>query len=236
MRMNLDEIVRCVADILLARDDVHDLSIPSGKDSQGFYYEGGPKMLDDRCIFDNCTEKVKTDLLEFYFSQRGLQVSFNWDVNVEFAKLAAKYGKLVARKADGFFPSDFTNEWGTYFLHMAYFGSSEKYEPELVRLIEISPEDGRDGLFIGSWFSQSELVQRTLIKAFCKWVKTPSWDAATGEMFALRYFLRKWEMTVDRRKETEQRARIEKEVSVNHDKAKLENDLKELRKMCRKAL
>ena len=63
---------------------------------------------------------------------------------------------------------------------------------ELARLIEVSPEDGRDGLFIGSWFSQSELVQHTLMKEFQKWEKCPSWGSGTGEMQALQRFRQKW--------------------------------------------
>ena len=93
--MDLNDIVRCIADLLLARHDVRDLSIPSGKDACEFYYEGGPKMLEDRCIFDDCTVDIKISLLEFYFSRQGLRTSFNWNVNIEFAKLAAKYGSLV---------------------------------------------------------------------------------------------------------------------------------------------
>ena len=149
-------------------------------------------MLEDRCIFDECKDDVKTAMLEFYFSPQGLRVSFNWDVNVEFAKLAAKHGKLVEQRAEEFFPKNFTDEWGTYFLHMAYFGSSGKYERELARLIEVSPEDGRDGLFIGSWFSQSELVQHTLMKEFQKWEECPSWGSGTGEMQAMQRFRQKW--------------------------------------------
>ena len=140
--MKLNDIVRYIGSLLSARDDVLDLSIPSDRDSYEFYYEGGPKMLEGRCIFDECTDDIKTALLEFYFSPQGLEVSFNWDVNVEFSKLAAKNGSLVELRAERFFPKNFADEWGTYFLHMAYFGSSDKYERELARLIEISLEDG----------------------------------------------------------------------------------------------
>ena len=194
--MDLSDIVLCIGNLLSSRDDVCDLTLPSAKDSYGFYYEGGPKMLEDQCIFDTCTEDIKAALLEFYFSPQGLSVSFNWDVNVEFAKLAAKHGGLVEQRAEGFFPKNFTDEWGTYFLHMAYFGSSDKYEQELARLIEISPEDGRDGLFVGSWFSQSELVQQILMKEFCKWIDDFSFGGGTGEMQALRSFIGKWERTI----------------------------------------
>ena len=190
--MDLSDIVLCIGNLLSSRDDVYDLSIPSAKGSCDFYYEGGPMMLEDRCIFDDCTDDIKTAMLEFYFSPQGLSVSFNWDVNVEFAKLAAKHGKLVEQRAEEFFPKNFTDEWGTYFLHMAYFGSSSKYERELARLIEVSPEDGRDGLFIGSWFSQSELVQHTLMKEFQKWEECPSWGSGTGEMQAMQRFRQKW--------------------------------------------
>ena len=194
--MDLSDIVLCIGNLLSSRDDVYDLSIPSAKGSCDFYSEGGPMMLEDRCIFDECKDDVKTAMLEFYFSTQGLSVSFNWDVNVEFAKLAAKHGKLVEQRAEEFFPKNFTDEWGTYFLHMAYFGSSSKYERELARLIEVSPEDGRDGLFVGSWFSQSELVQQTLMKEFCKWIESPSFGDGTGEMQALRSFIGKWERTI----------------------------------------
>lgn len=194
--MDLSDIVLCIGNLLSSRDDVYDLSIPSAKGSCDFYYEGGPMMLEDRCIFDECKDDVKTAMLEFYFSPQGLSVSFNWDVNVEFAKLAAKHGKLVEQRAEEFFPKNFTDEWGTYFLHMAYFGSSGKYERELARLIEVSPEDGRDGLFIGSWFSQSELVQQILMKEFCKWIDDFSFGGGTGEMQALRSFIGKWERTI----------------------------------------
>ena len=194
--MKLNDIVRYIGSLLSARDDVLDLSIPSDRDSYEFYYEGGPKMLEDRCIFDECTDDIKTALLEFYFSPQGLEVSFNWDVNVEFSKLAAKNGSLVELRAERFFPKNFADEWGTYFLHMAYFGSSDKYERELARLIEISLEDGRDGLFVGSWFSQSDLVQRTLMRAFCKWADDSSFGGGTGEMQALRSFIGKWKRTI----------------------------------------
>lgn len=193
--MKLIEIINCISEILSARKDVYDLIIPKDEDYPHFYYEGGPIMLDDQCIFDDCSIEIKKSLLDFYFSPRIHNVSFNWDVNIEFAKLAAKYGHFVQGKAKSFFPKNIIDEWERYFLHMAYFGSSIEYEDILIKLINCSPEDGRDGLFIAAWFLDTPRVYESLVRNCLRWHKDNNLDAGTGEIQAMRLFCQKWNIS-----------------------------------------
>lgn len=63
--------------------------------------------------------------------------------------------------------------------------------------MDMSQEDARDGLFVASWYSQSMIVQRALVAAFQRWIKNGELDAGTGEIAALRFFLRKWKGLID---------------------------------------
>ena len=194
--MESKDLVSFLRHLLSGRSDVHDVAITVDADGIDCSYEGGLAMLDDDCVFDACPSSIKTQLLEFYFSQRGLDAGLSWQISVEFAKLSAKCGMLVEQRAIEFFPSNFADQWGTYFLHVAFWGASAKYEDTLVRLMGIAPEDGRDGLFIACWNNRSPRIQTALAQAFARWIERGELDAGTGEQAALRTFLLRWRGTL----------------------------------------
>lgn len=195
--MELKETVSLIREVLSNRVDIRDLSVTIDQNGIDFYYDGGPLMLEDKCIFDACCQAIKTELLRFYFSENFHDAHFNWDINIEFAKLSAKFGTLVEKEAETFMPSSLSEQWTKYFLHVAYYGSSAKYEGRLLHLMDISQEDAREGLFIACWYSQSITVQRALAVAFQRWIKNGELDAGTGEIAALKAFLRKWKGLID---------------------------------------
>ena len=84
--MKFKEVVSVVRDLLPACTDIQFLSVTLNSDKGEFYYEGGPLALEDRYIFDACSQDIKREILRFYFSQLNCGDQFGWNVNVDFAK------------------------------------------------------------------------------------------------------------------------------------------------------
>lgn len=195
--MKFKEVVSVVRDLLAARTDIQFLSVTLDNDEGDFYYEGGPLALEDRCIFDACSQDIKREILRFYFSQPNCGDQFGWNVNVEFAKLAAKNGSLVRDEAERCLYEGFEDEhWIDNVLRVAYLGSDICYEKRLVKLIEKRAGDlgyGYDGLFMACWFMNSSRADAVLAEQLTCWLEQDTLDRAGCSLTDVFRLACKWE-------------------------------------------
>lgn len=64
-----------------------------------------------RMLSDNQNKRLR-----FYFSENFHDAHISWNINIEFAKLSAKFGTLVEKEAEAFMPPSLSEQWTKYFL------------------------------------------------------------------------------------------------------------------------
>ncbi len=99
--------------------------------------------------------------------------------------MRARMGRIIAK-------TDWSS-YGSNGLLLSYLGSVKGADAQIRRLLDIVPEDGRDGLFVACWKSQSARVQKKLLEKFERWIEDdPDFGSGTGEAAWLGAFLAKW--------------------------------------------
>ena len=191
-KKNSVQIDSIILDALQLRGDISSIEVLDSINGSCFSYVGGPRMLSSDVVFDNCSIDDKKILISYFLSEDFLLRDFNWELNVEMAKLSAKYGGLV-RKHISQFVQGRLNVWESYFLQFACLGSDRRNESCLISLLDNSSEDFRDGLFIASWFMGSRAVDEFLAHKFKLWQDNQELECGTGEFQAMKMFCDKWD-------------------------------------------
>jgi hypothetical protein len=113
-------------------------------------------------------------------------------ISEQLSKLLSTRGGLVADVMD---PLLKTVNWGTFSNHLLFLSYLAVREdgPSLAQhLLDVVPEDGRDGLFLACYILRSESLDRKLIEKFVE-LDSGAWDpGSTGELYALEQFIAKW--------------------------------------------
>jgi hypothetical protein len=142
-----------------------------------------------KCIFDDCNDAQAKTLLTAFLTHR---LSVSPSVSEQLSKLLSTRGRLVADVID---PLLKTLNWGTcsnHLLFLSYLALSQDGSELAQHLLDVVPEDGRDGLFLACYILHSEPLDRKLIEKFVEW-DSESWDpGSTGELYALEQFIAKW--------------------------------------------
>ena len=145
-------------------------------------------------IFAGCTDEELTLLFTALIENHPLY----WDIALEIAKLLPTKGYLVKDRLqlDGW-TVDFCYHGFNQML-LAYLGSSKKYETRIIELLDMIPEDYRDGLFLACEALNTPLICRKLMEKFTQWINADSdYGKGTGEMHYLVRFIKLWETTQD---------------------------------------
>ena len=146
-------------------------------------------------IFRECSEEELTLLFSALIENKALY----WDIALEIAKLLPEKGHLIE---DKFFLNNCTENYFYGFNQMllAYLGSDQKYESEIIRLLDEVPEDARDGVFMACEALNTPAVCRKLMEKFTLWIKTdPDYGISTGEGGYLEKSIALWQKTQDRK-------------------------------------
>lgn len=141
------------------------------------------------CIFDDCSDEQAKTFLEAFLCH-GLSVS--WSVSEQLSKLLSKRGRLVSERID---PLLKTLDWGSLSpdqLFLSYLAVRDDGAVVATDLLDIVPEDARDGLFLACHKLRSESLDRKLMKKFVQWGEEQWCPGATGELHALEQFVAKW--------------------------------------------
>ena len=175
-------------------------SAPLGYGRPKCYRDGGTSTIcldalmqwgmDAPYIFGDLDDEGAKFLLESFIDFRSL---YHFDLALQLARLLAERGTLVRARMGRIIAK---TDWSSYRsngLLLSYLGSVKGADAQIRRLLDIVPEDGRDGLFVACWKSQSARVQKKLLEKFERWIEDdPDFGSGTGEAAWLGAFLAKW--------------------------------------------
>ena len=146
--------------------------------------------LDAPYIFGECGDEEAKTLLESFMDFQGL---YHYDLALQLARLMAEKGSLVRARMGRVIAKTDWSSYGSNGLLLSYLGSRKHGGSMVLRLLDIVPEDVRDGLFVACWHLASAKVQTKLRRKFEEWTTgDPSWGGGSGEAGWLVAFLSKW--------------------------------------------
>ena len=146
-------------------------------------------------IFKECSEDELTLLFSALIENKALY----WDIALEIAKLLPEKGHLVE---DHFSIDDCAANpfYGFNQLLLAALGSDQKYESEIIKLLDAVPVGARDGLFMACKALNTPAIFCKLMEKFTLWIKAdPDYGNGTGEGRYLVDFIALWQKTQDRK-------------------------------------
>ena len=86
------------------------------------------------------------------------------------------------------------------FIIFAHLGVDQKYESEIIKLLDAVPVDARDGLFMACEALNTPAIFCKLMEKFTLWIKAdPDYGIGTGEDGYLENFIALWQKTQDRK-------------------------------------
>lgn len=189
MKMNsIEQLVKDIAFRTYGSDGIVRIEV-SGDET---YLETDPfgvVPIGSEWLFRSATSE-EAELLLRSFILGGLHVGYG--LSCEFARLLAEKGSLVRDQLTSIIDKV---DWGSYgtpqfCLAGLHFISCGKQRT--IDLLEIVPENWRDGLFTAIWMADDiEIYNRLLIK-FEEWQQSSTWGLSSGEGSWLGKFLAKW--------------------------------------------
>ena len=118
---------------------------------------------------------------------------------MKFAPLALALAAVVI-----FFCNLYAHIWNGAIIYLplllAALGSDQKYESEIIKLLDAVPVDARDGVFMACEALNTPAICRKLMEKFTLWIKAdPDYGNSTGEGGNLVDFIALWQKTQDRK-------------------------------------
>lgn len=111
------------------------------------------------------------------------------DLLCQFARLLVEKGGLIRSRLQGFYQE---KDWSSYSApHLTLSGLVHLSDAAtcIRKLLDVVPEDCRDGLLLACWYLNDLSVNKRLCEKFEEWTADPAWSgAAIGEMAWLRRF------------------------------------------------
>ena len=146
--------------------------------------------IDAPYIFGDLDDEDAKFLLESFIDFRSL---YHFDLALQLARLLAERGALVRARMNRVIVKTDWSSYGSGGLLLAYLGAVRSAGAQICRLLDVVPADGRDGLFVACWKSQSVKVQKKLLDKLESWIANdPDFGSGTGEGSWLGAFLAKW--------------------------------------------
>ena len=115
-----------------------------------------------------------------------------YEVQRHLMRLMALKGRLVESPMEQIIE---TTDWKLYSSPselLSYLAVKQDGCAWIMRLLDIVPNDARDGLFTACWYCKDLGVQRKLLNKFKEWSLESSWGLGDGEGCWLAQFLSKW--------------------------------------------
>lgn len=168
----------------------YEIDLEQNQDNQEavFCYD---ENLSRQGIFKECSEEELTLLFSALIENKALC----WDIALEIAKLLPEKGHLIEDKfsIDDW---DANNFYSFNQLLLAALGCDQKYESEIIKLLDAVPVDARDGLFMACEALNTPAIFCKLIEKFTLWIKAdPDYGNGTGEGGYLEKFIALWQKT-----------------------------------------
>lgn len=140
-------------------------------------------------LFEKASDDEAKILLEAFIANK---LNVGPGLNCEMARLLTEKGTLVLLPLSKII---YETDWSSYGSPCLILAGL-RFLPDMIQrtkmLLDIVPEDLRDGLFLSIWRADEQSLNCALLESFERWVSAPEWGGATGETEWLRRFLSKW--------------------------------------------
>ena len=150
-------------------------------------YDGMPLGKD--WMFKSATDDESRQILLPFISNK-LDIGF--ELACQIARLLSEKGFVVKEELSDFVANTDWSSYGSPQLVLAGLPHIRRGDSVAIRLLDVVPEDNRDGIFFACWKSKSRSVQEKLLGKFEGWVQDSTWGGGDGESAWLKYFLGKW--------------------------------------------
>lgn len=163
-------------------------------------YNDGSKVLDfdpcgdipiddSRWVLKEATDDEARFILNDFV---GNKTYCGWSLNCQMARLLSERGLLIAKKMNKIIEK---TDWsrGVNTLLLSYLAVKSDGAEWAKKLLDIVPNDARDGLFLACWKINDRKLQSKLLRKFEKWLTTDAtWGGGDRENVWLKHFLGKW--------------------------------------------
>jgi len=150
-------------------------------------YDGMPLGKD--WMFKAATDDESRQILLHFMSNKH---DIGFELACQIARLFAEKGFVVKDELSVFVANTDWSSYGSPHLALAGLPHVKRGDSVTIRLLDVVPEDNRDGIFFACWKSKSRSVQEKLLSKFEGWVQDSGWGGGDGESAWLKYFLGKW--------------------------------------------
>lgn len=189
MTRRMEKLIRTVVErsmngeCPLRHDDYADGSRPLNCE----LYDGMP--LGSDWMFKSATDDESRQILLHYMSSKP---DIGFELACHIARLFAEKGFVVKEELAGLVANTDWSLYGSPELILAGLPHVRNGDSIAIHLLDVIPEDNRDGIFFACWKFQSSSVQEKLLDKFNVWVNESDWGSGSGEGAWLKYFLGKW--------------------------------------------
>lgn len=150
----------------------------------------GEIPLEDEWLLKSITDEEAVFVLNRFLDG---DTGCAYDMLCQFSRLLVEKGALIKTRLQCFYKD---KDWSSYSAPQLTLSGLVHLPDAAMRiqeLLNVVPEDCRDGLFLACWHLNDKEVTKQVLKKFEEWVADPDWSgAATGEAVWRRRFVGKF--------------------------------------------
>ena len=141
-------------------------------------------------MFSDVSDKEATALLSAFMRSDN---HFTYEILCHLSRLMAVKGLLVSSQMDDIVATTDWSSCASKTSLLSYLAVKPDGVEWILRLLDVVPNDARDGLFTACWYCNDVRVQTRLFEKFAEWIKEDqTWGGGDREGGWLKYFLGKW--------------------------------------------
>lgn len=145
---------------------------------------------DSQWMLKDATESESEMILTDFV---GTKTPCGWSLSCQMARLLSEKGYLVARKMDRILEKTDWQSCGELQLLLSYLAVRPDGAEWAKKLLDVVPNDARDGLFLACWKIQDRELHSKLLGKFEEWITADeTWGCGDGEDGWLGKFISKW--------------------------------------------
>ena len=149
----------------------------------------GEIPLDDKWLLKAITSEEAVFVLNRFLDD---DTGCAHDLLCQFSRLLVDRGALIKPRLQCFYQD---KDWSSYSAPQLTLSGLVHFPDAVTRireLLDVVPEDCRDGLFLACWHCNDKRVQKKLLGKFKEWSRDPDWGGGTVEDCWLGRFLTMW--------------------------------------------
>lgn len=194
--MNINDIFKLVKEIAERNGAAryYPLEVFTDKDSGESYLTCDNGLSFPECsaewLFSDVSDKEATVLLTAFLRSDN---HFTYEILCHLSRLMATKGQLVGGQMEDIMATTDWRSCASKTSLLSYLAVKPDGGEWILRLLDVVPNDARDGLFTACWYCNDARVQVKLLEKFGEWLnEDKAWGLGDREGAWLKNFLGKW--------------------------------------------